>query len=126
MMNLMKKFSFLVALIVGSLHLSASQSLAEWEEFPQLFTNDKKHTYFNVKHGYRRGSGKVKELQVLDEIDCTYQCAVMKEECVAVNLQQSTPGNELRLCEIFKDKAKDTDLILDDQFTYISIEVRWR
>jgi hypothetical protein len=82
------------------------------------------HKYFSVTSSRKLSHGKIKSIQVYDNMACIQQCTRMADSCFSVNFEiQATNG--LHSCELLtSDKYDQPDeLIEDDKFDHMSFEV---
>lgn len=94
--------------------------------FPQFLSDSKNCRYLSVKVGHKRNRfGKVKEIRVENQLECSRYCTKMADSCVAVNVETKSV-NGRHLCEIYNQKSlnEDRDLASNALFNYISLEVK--
>lgn len=119
-------WSFVSLAAFVSLNIENVQcSLSGMGNFPQYLTDTKRCRYMSVKRGYKRNRfGKVKELRVSEELECSRYCTKMADNCIGVNVETKAVKG-LHLCEIFNEKPRDEnrDLITNGLFNYIYLQV---
>jgi len=111
---------FIISFAVFYMLFHQSYQLQLPTDFPPLDSSRFHNSYFSITRNKKQRPGKIKSVQVYDDMACIQQCSQMTDGCVAVNFKKQ-PTNGLHECELLASDLKDQSYALenDEQFDHI-------